>query len=170
MYEFFLRNELPDLLEDILLLVRESNVLPTWEGSLTLHLACETVFTQIFPQQLVKLWWTTCMANKVTPLNYHLQNHIKALVYKTRVTSRAALYTCICAVAEHIHNHPQTLHQLDSLYRCMLKNAQQLQKDTLNNYCEAGTLVLASGIPKYAVDYVKYIFQYCLTLIWYVQN
>jgi len=95
------------------------------------------------------------MANKVIPLNYYLQSHIKTLVYKTRVTSRAALYHCIFAVAEHIHNHPQTLHQLPSLHRCVLKNAEQLQKDTLNNYCEAGTLVLASGIPKYTVDYVK---------------
>jgi len=87
------------------------------------------------------------MANMVISLNYYF--------WKARVTSRAALYHCIFAVAEHINNHPQTLHQLRSLYRSMLKNAQQLQKDTLNNYCEAGTLVLANGIPKYAVGYVK---------------
>ena len=134
---------------------KESNVLPTWWGSSTLHLACETVFIQIFSHRLVKLWWTTCMSNKVLSLNYYLRSHIKALVYKTRVTSKAALYHCIFAVAEHICNHPQTLHQLPILYRWVLKNAQQLLKDTSNNYCEARTLVLASGISKYAVDYVK---------------
>jgi hypothetical protein len=37
----------------------------------------------------------------------------------------------------------------------MLKNAELVEEDTLNNYCEAGILVLASSIPKYIVDYVK---------------
>ena len=41
-----------------------------------------------------------------TPLDYYLWGHMKTLVYKTKVESRAALRKRIFAAAEHIHNHP----------------------------------------------------------------
>jgi len=39
----------------------------------------------------------------------------------------------------------------------------------LNNYCEAGIGELANSIPKHAVDYVKFMLQYCWTFVCYVK-
>jgi len=42
----------------------------------------------------------------LTSLDYYIWDHIKSLVYETKVDSRAALRHHIFAAAEHIHNHP----------------------------------------------------------------
>jgi len=42
----------------------------------------------------------------LTPLYYYLWDHMKTLVYETKVDSRAALCHRIFAVAEHIRSHP----------------------------------------------------------------
>ena len=45
----------------------------------------------------------------LTPLDYYLWDHMKTLVYETKVESRAALHGRIFAVAEHIRNYPDNL-------------------------------------------------------------
>ena len=47
----------------------------------------------------------------LTPLDYYLWDHMKTLVYKTKVESRAALRDRIFAAAEHIRvrNHPDNV-------------------------------------------------------------
>ena len=66
-------------------------------------------YLQIFPELLVRSWWTRCMATKVAR-SYSSRllslGHMKTLVYETKVDSRAALRHCIFVPAEHIHNHP----------------------------------------------------------------
>ena len=50
------------------------------------------------------------------PLDYFLWDHMKIIVYETKVDSRAALCDRIFAAAEHIRNHPNnigsTIHSL----------------------------------------------------------
>ena len=43
------------------------------------------------------------------PLDYYLWDHMKIIVYETKVDSRAALCDRIFAAAEHIHNHPDNI-------------------------------------------------------------
>ena len=54
--------------------------------------------------------------------DYYIWGHMKTLVYKTKVDSRAELRTRIFAVAEQIRNHPDRIASaVQSLL--MLKNA-----------------------------------------------
>ena len=45
----------------------------------------------------------------LTPLDYYLWGHMKTLVYKTKVESRAALRNRIFTEAEHMRNHPDNV-------------------------------------------------------------
>jgi hypothetical protein len=93
----------------------------------------------------------------LTTLDFYLWGHMMALVYERKVDSRTVLRHCIlCNSSVHIYKTIQTaMHQLPDFHQCMLNNAYQLEQDTLNNHCKAGTLVLPSRLPKYAVDYIK---------------
>ena len=46
------------------------------------------------------------------PLDFYLWGHMKALVYETKVYSRAALRDRILAAAEHIRNYPNNIASL----------------------------------------------------------
>ena len=45
----------------------------------------------------------------LTPLDFYLWDHMKTLVYETKVDSQAALCDRIFAAAEHIRNHPNNI-------------------------------------------------------------
>jgi len=108
-YETFLRNQLPGLLEDILLMIR-SQMYFQHDGApphYTRHV--REYLNESFPNRRLghggPVAWPP-RSPDLTPLDYYLWGHMKTLVYETKVQSRAALRNCIFAVAEHIHNHP----------------------------------------------------------------
>jgi len=57
----------------------------------------------------------------LTPCDYYLLGHLKALVYETKVDSRAALRRHIFAAAKHVCNHPDIVLATQSL----LKHAEK---------------------------------------------
>ena len=48
-------------------------------------------------------------SSDLTPLDYYIWDHMKTLVYETKVDSRAELHARIFAVAEQIWNHPDKI-------------------------------------------------------------
>ena len=111
-YEVFLRNELPDLLEDIPLTIR-SQIYFQHDGApqhYTRHV--REYLNKSFHNCLLgrggPVAWPPRLPD-LTPLDYYLWGHIKALVYETKVESRAALRDRIFSVAEHIRDHPDNV-------------------------------------------------------------
>jgi hypothetical protein len=124
-YEFFLRNELPGLLEDILLMVK-SQLYFQHDGApphYTRHV--REYLDEYFPNRWLgrggPLAWPP-RSPDLTPLDYYLWGHVKALVYETKVDSRAELGRRIFAAAEHIRNHP---HSIASTTQCLLMRAEK---------------------------------------------
>jgi hypothetical protein len=77
---------------------------------------------------------------------------MKALVYETKVDSRAGLRCLIFAAAKHLCNHPDIIVSVtQSLLKCAEK-CTATKGGTWNNYCQTGILVLESSIPKYATS------------------
>jgi len=104
-YEFFLRNELPGLLEDITLMIRSQMYFQhDWAPPhYTRHV--RVYLNRSFPNR-----WLGCggpiawplRSPDLKPLDYYLWGHMKTLVYETKVDSRAALRHRIFAAAEHM--------------------------------------------------------------------
>jgi len=111
-YEAFLRNELPGLLEDILLMVR-SQMYFQHDGApphYTRHV--REYLNESFPNRWLGRGGSFAWAPRLpdlTPLDYYLWGHMKTFVYETKVESRAALHDRIFAAAEHIRNHPDNV-------------------------------------------------------------
>jgi len=126
-YEAFLRNELPGLLEDIPLMIR-SQMYFQHDGApphYTRHV--REYLNEYFPNRWLGRGGPVSWAPRspdLTPLDYYLWDHMKTLVYETKVDSRAALRTLvyetkvdsraalrnrIFAAAEHIRNHPENI-------------------------------------------------------------
>ena len=57
----------------------------------------------------------------LTPLDYYLWGHMKALVYESKVDSRTELRARIFAAAEHVRNHPDNI---ASAIQTLLKRAE----------------------------------------------
>lgn len=73
---------------------------------------------------LVRLCQTPFMPRRLpdlTPCDYYLLGHMKALVYETKVDSRAALCHHIFAAAKHLCNHPDIMSATQSLLKCAEK-------------------------------------------------
>jgi len=91
MCEFFLRNELPSLLEDFPLMVR---VMYFQHDRAALHYTrhVREYLNKFFPDHSLgcggPLAWLSRSSDLVS-LDYYLWGHIKALMYETRVDSRA---------------------------------------------------------------------------------
>ena len=112
MYEAFLRNELPSLLEDIPLMIRSQMYLQH-DGApphYTRHV--RDYLNESFPNRWLgrggPIAWPS-RSPDLTPLDYYLWDHMKMLVYETKVDSRAALRDHIFGAAEHIRNHPDII-------------------------------------------------------------
>ena len=108
-YVAFLRNELPGLLEDIPLMIW-SQMYFQHDGApphYTRHV--RNYLNESFPNHWLgrggPVAWQLRLPD-LTPLDYYLWGHMKMLVYKTKVDSRAALRHRIFAAAEHIRSHP----------------------------------------------------------------
>ena len=111
-YEVFLRNELPGLLEDIPLIIM-SHMYFQHDGAppyYTRHM--REYLNESFPNRWFgrggPVAWPP-RSPDLTPLDYYLWGHMKTLVYETKVHSRAELRHHIFAAAEHIHNHPDNI-------------------------------------------------------------
>ena len=111
-YEVFLRNELPGLLEDILLVVR-SQMYFQHDGApphYTRHV--RDYLNESFPNRWLgrggPVAWPP-RSPDLTPLDFYLWGHMKTLVYENMVDSRTALRDRIFAAAEHIRNHPNNI-------------------------------------------------------------
>jgi hypothetical protein len=111
-YEFFLRNELPGLLEDIPLVVG-SQLYFQHDGAsphYTRHV--REYLDESFPNRWLgrggPLAWPPRSPDLI-PLDYYLWGQMKALVYETKVDSRVALGRRMFAAAEHIRNHPRNI-------------------------------------------------------------
>jgi len=111
-YEAFLSNDLPGLLEDIPLMAR-SQMYFQHDGApphYTRHV------TEYLNESFRNRWsghggpvaWAPRLPD-LTPLDYYLWGHMKTLVYKTEVESRAALHDRIFGVDEHTRNHPDNV-------------------------------------------------------------
>jgi len=107
-YEVFLRNELPDLLEDIPLMIRRQMYFqhdgapPYYTRHVTEYL------NESFPNRWLGRGGPVARPPRspdLTHLDYNLWGHMKTLVYETKADSRATLHHHIFAAAEHIHNH-----------------------------------------------------------------
>ena len=76
------------------------------------HSAREGVLNECFPigwlGRGAPIAWPQKSPNH-TPLDYYLWGHMKTLVYKTKVESRAALRNRIFTEAEHMRNHPDNV-------------------------------------------------------------
>jgi len=111
-YEAFLRNELPGLLEDIPLMVRNQMYFQH-DGApphYTRHV--REYLNESFPNRCLGCGGPVAWARRlpdITPLDYYLWGHMKMLVYETKVESRAALHDHIFTAAEHIRNHPDNV-------------------------------------------------------------
>jgi hypothetical protein len=111
-YEFFLRNELPGLLEGIPLVVR-SQLYFQHDGApphYTRHLReySDESFSNRWLGRGKPLAWPPTSPD-LTPLDCYLWGHMKALVYETKVDSGVALGRRIFAAAEHVRNHPHNI-------------------------------------------------------------
>ena len=111
-YEVFLRNELPGLLEEIPLMIRSQTYFQH-DGApphYTWHV--REYLNESFPNRWLgcggPVAWPPRLPD-LTPLDYYLWGHMKILVYESKVDSRAALRHLIFAAAEHIHNHPDII-------------------------------------------------------------
>jgi len=111
-YEVFLRNELPGLLEDIPLMIR-SEMYFQHDGApphYTRHM--REYLNESFPTRWLgrggPVAWSP-RSPDLTPLDYYLWGHMKTLVYETKVDSRAALCHRIFAAEELIRNHPDNI-------------------------------------------------------------
>jgi len=111
-YEFFLRNELPGLLQDIPLMIK-SQMYFQHDGApphYTRHV--RDYLNESFPNHTLgrgrPVAWPP-RSPDLTPLDYYLWGHMKTLVYETKVDSRAALRDRIFGAAEHIRNHPNII-------------------------------------------------------------
>jgi len=108
-YEVFLRNELPGLLEDILLIIRSQMYFqhdgapPHYTWHVREHL--NESFLNRWLGRGGPIAWPP-RSPDFTPLDYYLWGHMKTLVYESKVNSRTALRHHIFATAEHIRNHP----------------------------------------------------------------
>ena len=111
-YEVFLRNELPGLLEDILLMIwsqmyfQHDGAPPHYTWHMTDYL------NESFPNRWLgrggPVTWPP-RSPYLTPLDFYLWGHMKALVYESKVDSRAAMRDRIFAAAELIRNHPNNI-------------------------------------------------------------
>jgi len=111
-YEAFLRHELPGLLEDIPLMIR-SQMYFQHDGApshYTRHV--REFLNESFPNCWLgrggPIAWPP-RSPDLTPMDYYLWGHMKTLVYKTKVDSRAALRRRVFAAAQHIRNHPHKI-------------------------------------------------------------
>jgi hypothetical protein len=118
-YEFFLRNELQGLLEDIPLIVRgqmyfqHDGATPHYTRHVKEYL--HESFSDCWLGHGGSIVWPPRSLD-LTPVDYYLWGYMKALVYETKVDSRAALRHRSFAAAEHICNHQTALRQQPSLY------------------------------------------------------
>jgi hypothetical protein len=108
-YEAFLRNELPVLLTDILLMVRSQMYFQNDGTPPHYTIRVREFLNEIFPNRWLGRGGPVARPPRspdLTPLDYYLCGHMKTLVYETKVDSRAALRRRIFAAAEQIRNHP----------------------------------------------------------------
>ena len=111
-YEVFLKNELPGLLEDILLIIRSQKYFqhdgapPHYARQVTEYL--NKSFSNHWLGHGEPVAWPL-RSPYLTPLDYYLWGHMKTLAFETKVHSRAELRHRIFAVAEHICNHPDNI-------------------------------------------------------------
>jgi hypothetical protein len=112
-----------------------SNVLPTWCDSPTLHSAGERERERESIHESYPNFWLgrggplawPPRSPDLTPLDYGLWGHIKALVYETKVDSRAALRR-IFAVAEHLFNHAESIASaIQSIHTCWKMRSNQMR-------------------------------------------
>ena len=105
-------NELPGLLEDILLMIRsqmyfQHDGAPPYYTSRMIEHSNES-----FPNRWLgrggPIAWPPRSPDLI-PLDYYLWGHMKTLMYETKVDSRAALRDRIFGAAEHIRNHPDII-------------------------------------------------------------
>ena len=111
-YEAFLRNELPGLLGNIPLVIRSQMYFQHDGAPLHYTWHVREYLNECFPNCWLgrggPISWPP-RSPVLIPLDYYLWSHIKTLVYKTKVQSRAALRGRIFVAAEHIRNHPDNL-------------------------------------------------------------
>jgi len=111
-YEAFLRHELPGLLEDIPLMIRSQTYFQHDGAQPHYTRRVREFLNESFPNRWLgrggPIPWPT-RSPYLTPLDYYLWGHMKTLVYKTKVDSRAALRCRIFAAADHIRNHPHNI-------------------------------------------------------------
>jgi len=105
-YEIFLRNYLPGLLEDIPLMIRNQMY---FQHDGTWHV--REYLNESFPNRWLgrggPIAWPP-RSPDLTSLDYYLWGHMKT-VYETKVESQGALRRCIFATAEHTRNHPDNI-------------------------------------------------------------
>jgi len=108
-YEVFVWNELPVLLEDIPLMRGSQMYFQHDEAPPHYTRHVRDYLNESFPNRWlgrgVPVTWPP-RSPDLTPLDYYLLGHMKTLVYETKVDSNAALRDRIFAAAEHIRNHP----------------------------------------------------------------
>ena len=141
-YEVFLRNELPDLLEDIPLMI--------WNQMYFQHDGTPPHYTRhvrdYLNESIPNRWlgrgghvaWAP-RSPDLTPLDYYLWGHMKTLVYETRSIQEQHCAIVFLKRQNTYATIQTTLVPLLNPSWWVPKTALQLVEDTLNNYCNAGT-------------------------------
>ena len=111
-YEAFLRNELPGLSDDIPLMI-SSQMYFKHDGAQPHSTNCvRELLDELFPNGWLRRGGPVAWPPRspdLTPLDYYHWNHMKTLVYETKVDSSAALRRRIFAAAQQIKNHPHSI-------------------------------------------------------------
>ena len=149
------------------------NVLPTWRGSATLLSAHEIVLKWLFPWQLVRSWWTRCMATKVArsytswllSLGPHedisvwnmklrsIQEQHCAIVFLQWQNTYATILTTFCLLLHRkVHSNWRR-----TLWTITVKQVLY--------FIQASSRL----IQKSAVDFVKWVLQYCWKFMCHVK-
>jgi len=108
-YEFFLRNELPCVLEDIPLMIRRQIYFQHDGAPPHYILHVRDYFNESFPNCWLGRGGPIPWPSRSPDLYYYIWGQIKALVNETKVDSQAALRYLIFAAAEDIRNHPNNI-------------------------------------------------------------
>jgi len=119
MYEVFLRNELPGLLEDIPLMTR-SQMYFQHDGAPPHYTWCvKEYLNESFPNRWLgcggPVAWPLRLPDRI-PLDYYLWGHMKTLVYETKVDSREHCTIIFLQWQNTYATILTTLRQLLSLY------------------------------------------------------
>ena len=83
-----------------------------WSSCGSTYCTCSAHLNESFPNRWLGRGGPVAWPQRspdLTPLDYYLWGHMKTLVYKTKVESRAALRDHTFAAAEQLRNHPDNI-------------------------------------------------------------